>query len=221
MAENEHISERQHIWGEWSDFDGDNEYNDDDEEVLVVERRQYKMMARINMDKWDDVDFVYRLRLTKATVAKVFEMIRSSLEFKGEERCDLCCEMMCARYLCNVKFYICSRPRYIKPIVQLLIALRFYALGSIQLAIADFAGVSISSVCRILRRVSEAIGRMAPQFIRMPANGLEMLEAAKEFYNIVKFPRVIGAIDCTHVRIQSCQVVSMPKIIETGKDGFP
>lgn len=105
--------------------------------------------------------------------------------------------------MCNVNIRIRSRPRYIQPIAQLLIALRFYALGSIRLAIADFAGVSISSVCRILRRVSEAIGRMAPQFIRMPANDFELLEAAKAFYNMVKFPRVIGAIDCTHVRIQS------------------
>lgn len=111
--------------------------------------------------------------------------------------------MMCARFLSNDDFYICSRSRYIKLIVQLLIVLRFYALGSIQLAIADFVGVSISSVCRILRSVLEAVGRMGPQFIRMPANGIEMLEAAKAFYNIVKFPSVIGAIDCTHVRIQS------------------
>lgn len=89
------------------------------------------------------------------------------------------------------------------PNVQLLIALRFYALGSVQLAIADFSGVSLASVSRILLRVSVAIAEKAPLFIQMPQTEAEMRVVSEAFYGIAAFPRVIGALDCTHVKIQS------------------
>lgn len=94
------------------------------------------------------------------------------------------------------------RSRELRPITQLLIGLRYYALGSFQLAIADFIGVSISTVHRVLKRVSIAIANLATQFIRMPKTRSERLQAANQFYDIAKFPRTIGAIDCTHVRIE-------------------
>lgn len=67
----------------------------------------------------------------------------------------------------------------------------------------------------------------------------EIAECQLKFYENSRFPRVIGAIDCTHVKIQSpgnnifkikvilliCffefQVVRMQKSSETGKDIFP
>lgn len=103
-------------------------------------------------------------------------------------------------YLFNVLFY---RSRHIKPLAQLLIALRFYALGSMLITVGDFAGVSKSSVCAILPRVSVALARLRPEFVKMPANAAEMVEVSKGFYAIAKFPRTIGAIDCTHIKIQS------------------
>lgn len=72
-----------------------------------------------------------------------------------------------------------------------------------EIAIADFAGVSTSSVCRILKCVSFAIARLRPRFVKMPRTDAEMIQASQEFYAIAKFPRVIGTIDCTHVKIQS------------------
>lgn len=95
------------------------------------------------------------------------------------------------------------RSRYIRPITQLLIAMRFFALGSMEITIADFAGVSITSVCRILKRVSYAIAHLRPRFVKMPCTEAELLECSTAFYQIARFPRVIGAIDCTHVKIQS------------------
>lgn len=93
--------------------------------------------------------------------------------------------------------------REIRPITQLLIALRAYALGSFQLAVGDFAGVSQPSVCRIFRKVSVALTSKANEVIRMPQNGLEMLETSRDFYRKAKFPRTIGAVDCTHIPIRS------------------
>lgn len=58
--------------------------DDDEENTLVMERRQYKMMERIDMENWDDKDFFQRFRLTKPTVAKVLEIIRPDLEYSQE-----------------------------------------------------------------------------------------------------------------------------------------
>lgn len=99
--------------------------------------------------------------------------------------------------------HIAPRSRYISPLVQLLLTLRYYALGSFQTSIGDFAGVSQPSVCRVVHRVSEAIARQRPNFIKMPETEDEIRQANAAFFDIAKFPRVIGAIDCTHIKIQS------------------
>lgn len=72
-----------------------------------------------------------------------------------------------------------------------------------QIAIADFAGVCISSVCRIIRRVSLALTQIRKRFIRMPKTKDALHAASRGFYAISRFPRNIGAIDCTHIKIQS------------------
>lgn len=53
--------------------------SDDEDVYLEVERRMYKMQERIDMSKWGDEDFIYRFRLSKATVAQVLQMIHPSL----------------------------------------------------------------------------------------------------------------------------------------------
>lgn len=58
--------------------------SDEEENALVVERRQYKMMQRIDMEHWDDVDFFRRFRLTKPSVAKGLQIIRPDLEYSQE-----------------------------------------------------------------------------------------------------------------------------------------
>jgi hypothetical protein len=86
---------------------------------------------------------------------------------------------------------------------QLLLTLRFYATGSMLISAGDFVGVSKTSACRIVKRVSSAIASLRPQFIYMYNNHNEMQRAAQEFYNIASFPRTIGAIDCTLVKMES------------------
>ncbi|XP_055844234.1 putative nuclease HARBI1 isoform X2 [Episyrphus balteatus] len=169
---------RKYFWEDRPSSSSEDE-DSENEENLRIERRQYKMLPRIGLDRWDDRDFIYRFRLSKPTTLMVLSLIEDSLP-------------------CNE-----GRSRELRGITQLLIALRYYALGSIQLAVTDFIGVSIATVHRTLKRVSQAIANLAPRFFRMPETRMERLEAARNFYAIAKFPRTIGAIDCTHVRIQS------------------
>ena len=86
---------------------------------------------------------------------------------------------------------------------MLLLALRYFASASIMTSVGDFGGVSKSTVCNIIKEVSAAIAGLSRVFIVMPANKKEIQETQKRFYSIAHFPKVIGAIDCTHVKIIS------------------
>lgn len=81
--------------------------------------------------------------------------------------------------------------------------LRFYATGSHFLSAADFSGVSKTSSHRIIHRVTAAIVRLRPRYIKFPVLADEIKREQIQFFNIARFPRVIGCIDCTHIKIQS------------------
>lgn len=89
------------------------------------------------------------------------------------------------------------------PEQQLLIALRFLASGSMQITVADVVRVSVSTICRVLPKVCAAFLEHFDRYIRMPETPDEREAAAVAFYRFAEFPRTIGAIDCTHVKIQS------------------
>jgi hypothetical protein len=91
----------------------------------------------------------------------------------------------------------------VTPMQQLLLTLRFYALGSMQIAASDFGGIHRSTACKIIHRVTHAIASLSPEFIKFPDTPAGVRKTQSEFYNIAGFPRIIGAIDCTHIKIQS------------------
>ncbi|KAJ8910046.1 hypothetical protein NQ315_008906, partial [Exocentrus adspersus] len=91
----------------------------------------------------------------------------------------------------------------LSPRDQLLLALNFYANGSFLKVAGDFAGVSKSTSCLTVRRVSRALASLRRNYIRMPATEDELSYTKQKFYEIARFPRCIDAIDCTHIKIQS------------------
>ena len=96
-----------------------------------------------------------------------------------------------------------SRNRAIPAETKLYMALRYLATGSFLLSAADFAGVSVSSASRYVNQVCRAIARLRPRFISFPTTADDCRSVAAHFYTRSRFPRVIGALDCTHVKIQS------------------
>mgnify|MGYP005983876441 CR=1 FL=1 len=86
---------------------------------------------------------------------------------------------------------------------QILTCLRVFSTGGHLQNIADFMGMHLSTVSRIVKRVSEAIARLYRQHIKFPSTNDEMSENQRNFFSISGFPKVVGAIDCTHVKIQS------------------
>lgn len=76
-------------------------------------------------------------------------------------------------------------------------------MGNMLITVADFSGVSKSSASKIVKKVSYAIASLAPRFIQMPQGQDDIRKAQLEFYNRARLPRIIRAIDCTHILIQS------------------
>ncbi|KAI5646865.1 DDE superfamily endonuclease domain-containing protein [Phthorimaea operculella] len=99
--------------------------------------------------------------------------------------------------------YQSDRNNSLSPINQLLLTLRYYATGCHQLTMGDFAGVSRPTANRAIHRVTAAIAALGRYFIQFPGNSVAIRQNQMEFYNIAKFPKVIGALDCTHIRIAS------------------
>ena len=86
---------------------------------------------------------------------------------------------------------------------QLLVTLRFYATGSFQLVIGDTFHIDKSTTCRIVHRVTRAIAALRPQYVYFPATDQQRYDVMQTFYARSGLPGIIGAIDCTHVAIQS------------------
>lgn len=95
------------------------------------------------------------------------------------------------------------RNNAISPLEMLLITLRFFATGCFLKVTGDIHGIHTSSACRIINKVSRAIARLSGEHIYMPRTENERNIIKSGFYNIARFPKCIGSIDCTHIRIQS------------------
>ncbi|KAL4089734.1 hypothetical protein QTP88_024706 [Uroleucon formosanum] len=75
-----------------------------------------------------------------------------------------------------------ERNNSIDPITQLLVTLRFYTTGNFLNTAGDFCGIV---------------------YIRLPETPEEKMELKVQFYGLTRFPKVIGAIDCTYIKLQS------------------
>lgn len=86
---------------------------------------------------------------------------------------------------------------------MVLITLRYLATCSMLRLLGDCNGVDVSTVSRVITKVTAAIASLRPEYISMPINEVESKEVMQGFFNISRFPRCIGAIDCTHIKISS------------------
>lgn len=102
----------------------------------------------------------------------------------------------------HLKLYI-YRNHAVQPLQQLLLTLRYFATANFYITVADFGGLHKSTVGKIIPRVVYALTRLRHQYIAMPQTREEKEATAVEFHRVARFPRVVGAIDCTHVRLQS------------------
>lgn len=138
-----------------------------------------RLMDRLNpLEVFNDRQFLVRYRFTKATVACLLESL--PLEASASNR---------------------GLP--VPPMLQLLIALRFYGAGTFQVVTGDLVNVSQPTVCRVVARVSEVIATtLFRRLVKFPDSAADFNLVMRDFYALKKFPGVTGCIDCTHVRIK-------------------
>ncbi|KAK3920195.1 Putative nuclease [Frankliniella fusca] len=155
--------------------------DDSDSEDDAPARRPRLIKERmLHFDDLDDVAFMKRFRLSKEGALYVLEKIAIKLEFRSFEK-----------------------NQSVAPVNQLLLCLRFYATGCTQLSAGDFCGVSESTANRIVLRVSDALASLYKEHISFPDDEASLKRTQLEFHKIARFPKVIGAVDCTHVKIKS------------------
>ncbi|KAF9420835.1 hypothetical protein HW555_003021 [Spodoptera exigua] len=149
-----------------------------------LEHSSTQRIARIRVFKFrvdyftdlDETDFFARFRLSKYAVNQVHNFIKHKIMPKSQ------------------------RNQAVPTKTSLLLTLRYLATGSYLRSAADFCGVSPPTASRIVKKVTEAIAQLRTVIIKFPDN-LSTLQDG--FYEIASFPRVIGALDCTHVAIKS------------------
>lgn len=93
-----------------------------------------------------------------------------------------------------------------------------FATGNFQRVAGDLGGISSSSVCRIVKRVSRAIASLRPNYIRMP-DAAEAQRLKQQFYDIAGFPGVIGCIECTHIPLKY-PINALHPLAYTNRKGF-
>lgn len=127
------------------------------------------------LDIYNDQELVERLRFPRETIL----MLASRLE--------------------NAIHPPTERNHSIPAVLQVCVALRFYATGSFLNTVGDAVGLHKSTVSRIVYKVSSELSKMLPEF---PNNTAALNKMKADFHSIAGFPNVVGCIDGTHVRLQ-------------------
>ncbi|XP_030011313.1 putative nuclease HARBI1 [Sphaeramia orbicularis] len=81
------------------------------------------------------------------------------------------------------------------------VALRFLASGGFLYSVGDAEQLSKATICHTIRSVCLALTAMSDVFISFPGHR-RLHHIKEEFYRIAGFPNVIGALDCTHIKIK-------------------
>ncbi|XP_050516592.1 putative nuclease HARBI1 [Diabrotica virgifera virgifera] len=84
--------------------------------------------------------------------------------------------------------------------LQLPTALRYWGRNEIQDDAADIHGLSQQYITNVCRCVARAILEKRFDYIKMPSLNEELI-LMRQFEQIAGFKKVIGTIDCTHIRI--------------------
>jgi hypothetical protein len=153
------------------------EEEDAEEELELPLRRPRIFRDRANpMESFDEQDFIKRFRFSKLVTLDLVELVKADIEHPTKRSMAIPC------------------------LLQILCALQFFATGTFQLTVGDIIHISQASVCRIIKRVSQAFARKLNDYVRYPTSDIELRTAREDFYELGHFPNVSGAIDSTHIK---------------------
>ena len=151
---------------------------DDLDNVPHPLRRQRLYRDRLNpFDHYDNFEFRQRFRFSKEGARFIINLVQDELKHENKRGLGL------------------------PPYLQVLTTLQFFATGTFQSVVGDIVKINQSTVSRTIKAVSFAIAGKKPQFIKFPHSDVERRRTIESFYEIAHFPGVVGAIDCTHIKL--------------------
>ena len=142
-------------------------------------RRERVFRDRTNpLDLWTDEEMHQKYRFSRLACIRIIDLLQDQLQHPTR------------------------RSHALPPCLQVFIGLRFFGHGSIfDDSGAEPHGVCIATACRAIRRVTKALCRVQSQFIKFPTNFADVQRKQRDFTAVRGFPRVVGAIDGTHVKL--------------------
>ncbi|XP_018565347.1 putative nuclease HARBI1 [Anoplophora glabripennis] len=158
---------------------------DINQEVVEVEEPQLGQIPRnpkvyvrrINpFEEYDDSKFKQIYRISKNLAENIINMVHQQIS-------------------------VSNRGGGISPGLQVLTTIRYLAKGAYEQDIGDIHGISQSSMSNIITRVVRAIAAYREQYISFP-EGPEVDVVKEDFFHIGNCPSIVGAIDCTHIKIK-------------------
>ena len=135
-------------------------------------RRERLFGDRLNpLEQYDDVEVKKIFRFERANVLKLVDLLAPHIHHQT------------------------GRSLALSPLQQVCVTLRYYATGCMQLSLAAWMNVDKSTVSRTVWNVTQAVLQAAEPLV-MEANPLK-----EGFYQKFGLPNIVGAIDCTHIKI--------------------
>ena len=140
-------------------------------------KRGYESKNRSNpLDKFNDDELVETYRFNKIAIQSICEIVKNIHQSEHREQ-NLTLEN------------------------KVLIALKFYATGGSCRQIAETMGVEKTTVSNVIQAFTSELNSKASDFIKFPQEQEELSEVKRKFYDIARFPSVVGAIDGPHIPI--------------------
>lgn len=135
-----------------------------DEEEIHYHPPKNRLQRFDPLLKYDDDEFRDRFRMSKACIIELCDELSQSLDSHRSGN------------------YVLS------PMMQVLVAVRYYADGSFLRSVGDLFQISIASVSRIVHRVSIELSHLRQKYIIFPSDQHEVANSKRVFYDIAHFP---------------------------------
>ena len=149
---------------------------EDEYTALSLTNQRVFRDRRNPLDSYNDIEFISRYRITRVIFLQLHDKIVESLHRST------------------------ARSHSIPTTTQLGVALQFMATGTFQTVIATAHGISQPSVSRCIAAVTDALSRVAKDYIQFP-NQMKQAQQQEAFLQKSGFPLVLGCIDGTHIPI--------------------
>lgn len=130
--------------------------------------------------QYTEEEFRIKYRFSKENTKKLIKLVEADLIGKGKRNGGC-----------------------IPPYIQVLAALRCWGRNQVQDDCAEYHGFTQPTMSRICAKVAQAFAKKAKSVIKMATLAEEQIVEIDKFKQIAGFKNVIGAIDCTHIRIQA------------------